>query len=76
MCEAIKNGTFQRIKNLDQLGNLMEKEDAIIFAEGLESTRKRTQSVSTTTRKLCQNTYDPKTRSYKILSNPETLGYE
>jgi len=54
----------------------MEKEDAILFANGFEPKRKRTKSVSASTRKLCQNPYAQKTSSYKLLGNSETLGYE
>jgi len=54
----------------------MEREDSILFADGFESNRKRTKSVNISTRKLSSNPYDQKTRSYKLLGNSETLGYE
>jgi hypothetical protein len=54
----------------------MEIEDSILFADGFESNRNRTKTVVPSSRKLSQNIYDPKTRSYKLLGNSETLGYE
>ena len=54
----------------------MEVEDSVLFAEGFQTNRKRTKSVNASTRKLSGNAYDPKTRSYKLLGNSETLGYE
>ena len=55
----------------------MEVEDSILFADGFQSNIKRTRSVNASTRRqLLGNAYDPKTRSYKLLGNSETLGYE
>jgi len=81
--QNIRDGTFQKISNLNELGNLMEYEDEQVFGikitQTLSVTNPNQKPRSGVQRKaipLLYQNYDPRSKSFKFLNQNTNMNME